>query len=154
MAMACVEDAARQGELGGTVASVLGRTSPPPGQDWWDLLQAGSLPDATPAQERRARQIARDRGRFTRNFVVQGSAADWAGVWLSGLRRDLRAVPGAELVFFQHDEIVVHTPIETAELVGDLTVAAGGVARTLVFPGTTVATPVRPVAVACYADAK
>ncbi len=154
MAMACVEDAARQGELGGTVASVLGRTSPSPGQDWWDLLQAGSLPDATPGQERRARQIARDRGRFTRNFVVQGSAADWAGVWLSGLRRDLRAVPGAELVFFQHDEIVVHTPIETAELVGDLTVAAAESARMLVFPGTTVATPVRPVAVACYADAK
>lgn len=154
MAMACVEDAARQGELGGTVASVLGRTSPSPGQDWWDLLQAGSLPEATPVQERRARQIARDRGRFTRNFVVQGSAADWAGVWLSGLRRDLRTVPGAELVFFQHDEIVVHTPIDTAELVGDLTVAAAESARTLVFPGTTVATPVRPVTVACYADAK
>ena len=54
--------------------------------------------------------IARDRGRFTRNFVVQGSAADWASVWLSGLRRDLRAVTGAELVFFQHDELIVHVP--------------------------------------------
>ncbi len=154
VAMACVEDAARQGELGGTVASVLGRTSPAPGQEWWDLLQAGSLPEATPAQERRARQIARDRGRFTRNFVVQGSAADWAGVWLSGLRRDLRAVPGAELVFFQHDELVVHTPVETAALVSELTVAAAESARALVFPGSGVATPVRPVTVACYADAK
>jgi DNA polymerase-1 len=86
VAMAFVEDAARQGELGGVVSSVLGRTSPGPSQDWWDQLQAGSLTDATPAQERRARQIARDRGRFTRNFVVQGSAADWAGVWLSGVR--------------------------------------------------------------------
>ena len=57
-------------------------------------------------------------------------------------------------MFFQHDEIVVHTPIETAELVGDLTVTAAESARMLVFPGTTVATPVRPVAVACYADAK
>lgn len=153
-AMACVQDAARRGELGGVVQSVLGRTSPPPGQNWWDLLQAGSLPDATAAQERRARQIARDRGRFTRNFVVQGSAADWAGVWLSGLRRDLRGVPGAELVFFQHDEIVVHTPAETASLVCDLTVAAAESARELVFPGRQVATPVRPVAVDCYADAK
>src|ERR1700710_2085665 len=112
VAMACVEDAARQGELGATVASVLGRTSPAPGRQWWDLLQAGSLPEATPAQERRARQIARDRGRFTRNFVVQGSAADWAGVWLSGVRRDLRPIGGAELVFFQHDELVVHTPVD------------------------------------------
>jgi DNA polymerase-1 len=154
VAMACVEDAARQGELGGTVASVLGRTSPEPGQEWWDLLQAGSLPDATPAQERRARQIARDRGRFTRNFVVQGSAADWAGVWLSGLRRDLRNVPGAELVFFQHDELVVHTPVDTAEQVGKLTIAAAESARALVFPGADVATPVRPVMVGCYADAK
>lgn len=154
VAMACVEDAARQGELGGTVASVLGRTSPEPGQAWWDQLQAGALPDATPAQESRARQIARDRGRFTRNFVVQGSAADWAGVWLSGLRRDLRSVPGAELVFFQHDEVVVHTPIETAQLVGDLAVAAAESARELVFPASSVATPVRPVTVGCYADAK
>jgi DNA polymerase-1 len=154
VAMACVEDAARQGELGGTVVSVLGRTSPAPGQEWWDQLQAGSLPDATPAQERRARQVARDRGRFTRNFVVQASAADWAGVWLSGLRRDLRSVPGAELVFFQHDELVVHVPVESAERVSELTVAAAEAARALVFPGSTVATPVRPVVVDCYADAK
>nr|WP_197676502.1 bifunctional 3'-5' exonuclease/DNA polymerase [Nakamurella panacisegetis] len=154
VAMACVEDAARQGELGGTVQSVLGRTSPPPGPAWWDQLQAGSLPEATAAQEQRARQIARSWGRFTRNFVVQGSAADWAGVWLSGLRRDLRRVPGAELVFFQHDELVVHTPIGTAEQVGELTIAAAESARRLVFPGSTAATPVRPVVVDCYADAK
>jgi len=154
VAMACVEDAARQGELGGTVASVLGRTSPAPGPDWWDELQAGSLPDATPAQERRARQIARDRGRFTRNFVVQGSAADWAGVWLSGLRRDLRQLPGAELVFFQHDELVVHTPTDRAGMVVETIVAAAEAARTLVFPGTTVAIPVVPVTVQCYGDAK
>lgn len=154
VAMSCVEDAARLGELGGVVSSVLGRTSPAPGPAWWDLLQAGALPEATAAQERRARQVAGERGRFTRNFVVQGSAADWAGVWLSGLRRDLRSVPGAELVFFQHDELVVHTPIDTAEVVGELAVGAAESARTLVFPGASVATPVRPVVVSCYADAK
>ena len=154
VAMACVEDAARQGEVGGVVSSVLGRTSPGPSQDWWDQLQAGSLPDATPAQERRARQIARDRGRFTRNFIVQGSAADWAGVWLSGVRRDLFLVPGAELVFFQHDELVVHAPVDQAEQVAALVVAAAEAARTLVFPGATVATPVKPAIVSRYADAK
>jgi DNA polymerase-1 len=154
VAMACVEDAARKGELGGTVASVLGRTSPAPGPGWWELLQTGSLPDATPLQERQARQIARDRGRFTRNFVVQGSAADWAGVWLSGLRRDLRSVPGAELVFFQHDELVVHTTTGSAPEVAELTVAAAESARDLVFPGSPVAFPVRPVILECYADAK
>ncbi len=154
VAMAYVEDAARQGEIGGTVESVLGRTSPGPSVQWSELVQAGSVPDATPAQEERARQVARDRGRFTRNFVVQGSAADWAGVWLSGLRRDLRSVPGAELVFFQHDELVVHTPEDTAARVSGLTVAAAESARQLVFPGSTAATPVRPVIVHCYADAK
>ncbi len=154
VAMSCVEDAARQGERGAVVASVLGRTSPGPSQEWWDQLQAGSLPDATPAQERRARQIARDRGRFTRNFIVQGSAADWAGVWLSGVRRDLVSIAGAELVFFQHDELIVHTPVDQAGQVAALIVAAAESARTLVFPGATVATPVIPVIVSCYADAK
>ena len=94
-------------------------------------------------------------GRFTRNFVVQGSAADWASVWLSGLRRDLRRrVPGAELVFFQHDELIVHVPDRSAEMVADLTVAAAEAARRLVFPGAAVLTPVRPVVVDCYASAK
>ncbi|HEV8650200.1 MAG TPA: hypothetical protein VG276_12510, partial [Actinomycetes bacterium] len=64
-------------------------------------------------------RAARDRGRFTRNFVVQASAADWALVWLAAVRRRL-ADPAAtdltpadptgrpQLVFFQHDEVVVH----------------------------------------------
>lgn len=86
--------------------------------------------------------------------MVQGSAADWAGVWLSGLRRDLRQIPEAELVFFQHDELVVHTPIDTADAVSDLTIEAAESARRLVFPGSAAATPVRPVVVDCYADAK
>ena len=33
---------------------------------------------------------ARARGRFTRNFVVQGSAADWALLLLAALRQALR----------------------------------------------------------------
>ena len=37
--------------------------------------------------ENRARRWARDRGRFTRNFVVQGTAAEWALAWLADLRR-------------------------------------------------------------------
>lgn len=154
VAMAYVADAARRGEVGAVVSSVLGRTSPGPSRQWWDELQAGSLPDATSAQERRARQIARDRGRFTRNFVVQASAADWAGVWLSGVRRDLCRVPGAELVFFQHDELIVHTPTGSAQQVDAIVVAAAESARALVFPGATVTTPVTPVTVDCYADAK
>jgi DNA polymerase-1 len=153
-AMACVETAARQGEGGQVVHSVLGRACPPPSQGWREVVDVGSQQDSTDGERRRAGQFARDRGRFTRNFVVQGSAADWASVWLSGLRRELRAVPGAELVFFQHDELIVHVPDENASVVADLTIIAAEAARRLVFPTTLVTTPVRPVIVDCYADAK
>ncbi|CAM5721179.1 Bifunctional 3'-5' exonuclease/DNA polymerase OS=Streptomyces tendae OX=1932 GN=GUR47_19145 PE=4 SV=1 [Streptomyces tendae] len=54
---------------------------------------------------------ARARGRFARNFVVQGSAADWALLLLAGLRQALTGM-AAELVFFQHDEVIVHCPEE------------------------------------------
>ena len=37
------------------------------------------------------RRSARDRGRFTRNFVVQGTAAEWALCWMGEIRRRLRA---------------------------------------------------------------
>jgi DNA polymerase-1 len=153
-AMACVENAARQGEGGGVVYSILGRACPPPSQAWREVVELGSGQDATDPERRRASQYARDRGRFTRNFVVQASAADWASVWLSGVRRDLTAVAGAELVFFQHDELIVHVPSADAPTVADLTIAAAEAARRLVFPTSSVTTPVRPVIVDCYADAK
>ena len=56
-------------------------------------------------------------GRFTRNFVVQGTGAEWALCWLADLRNRLWRLGGAarwserpHLVFFLHDEVVVHTP--------------------------------------------
>jgi len=153
-AMAWVENAARLGETGQVVHSVLGRACPPPGATFREVMELGTSPDATDPERRRADLMAKDRGRFTRNFVVQASAADWAAVWLSGLRRDLAGVPGAELVFFQHDELIVHVPIENAAMVSELTLAAAESARALVFPGSSVTTPVRPVVVDCYADAK
>jgi DNA polymerase-1 len=136
------------------VFSILGRACPPPSQVWREVVELGSGQDATDPERRRASQYARDRGRFTRNFVVQASAADWASVWLSGVRRDLTAVAGAELVFFQHDELIVHVPSADAPTVADLTIAAAEAARRLVFPTSSVTTPVRPVVVDCYADAK
>jgi DNA polymerase family A len=102
-AMAYVENAARAGEEGRLVRSHLGRTCPP-------------APPATgsPAPEQPA--AARARGRFTRNFVVQATAAEWALVLLAELRGLLRASGSpARLVFFQHDEVLLHTPAEAAE---------------------------------------
>ncbi|KWX10871.1 3'-5' exonuclease, partial [Carbonactinospora thermoautotrophica] len=98
---------------------------------------------------------ARSRGRFTRNFVVQASAADWALVLLAALRRRLAALAaGPHLVFFQHDEVVVHCP---RPLAGEVTAAvaeAGAEARRLVFGDTPVRFPLDTAAVDCYADAK
>ena len=85
--------------------------------------------------------------------MVQASAADWAAVWLSRARQELIDLP-VELVFFQHDELVVHAPAELAEGVAAVTVRAAEAARDLVFPETSATTPVRPVIVQCYADAK
>ena len=78
-ALALLETAARAGERGESVRSVLGRTSPRA-----DL--AGADDAATVARER-------GWGRFTRNFVVQASAADWANVLLSVLRGRLAEIP-------------------------------------------------------------
>ena len=152
-AMGYVDGAARAGERGEVVHSVLGRACPPPGTSW-EAVHIGRQQDATPAERTLADRLAGDRGRFTRNFVVQASAADWAAVWLAGLRTSLTEVAGAELVFFQHDELIVHAPEPVAEPVAGLIEDAADAARRLVFPGSAVQTPVRPVIVDRYADAK
>ncbi|HEU5331766.1 MAG TPA: bifunctional 3'-5' exonuclease/DNA polymerase [Actinocrinis sp.] len=110
---------------------------------------------------RQAGQAARARGRFTRNFVVQASAAEWALVWLALLRRSLAALaaenpgsPAPHLSFFVHDEVVVHTPQELAAQVADAVAAAADGARLLVFGPTLVRFPLATAVVDCYADAK
>lgn len=154
IAVAFVETAARQGESGGVVRTILGRMSPPPGDGWREAIVAGSDETAGAAAQRRGRERARAWGRFARNFVVQGSAADWAAVWLSSLRQALMSVPGAELVFFQHDELVVHAPADAAQTVAELARESAETARRLVFPGAMALTPVHPVVVGNYAQAK
>ncbi|NUT44105.1 MAG: bifunctional 3'-5' exonuclease/DNA polymerase [Thermoactinospora sp.] len=136
-----VEDAAKAGEEGRLVRSWLGRTSPPPSDRWKELV---SGPEGGRA--------ARDRGRFTRNFVVQGTAAEWALALLAVLR-GLLPEP-ARLVFFQHDEVMVHCPAEQAEEVTAAVSAAAAEASRLLFGSTPVRFPMEAVAVSSYADAK
>ncbi len=153
-AVGFVEQAARDGEAGKTVTSRLGRSSPPPSERW---LQ--SQHSTTAEEQRRADTIARSRGRFTRNFVVQGSAADWAACWLAELRRRLRALrsDGAavgELVFFLHDEVMVHCP-ESA--VADCIKAiedSANAAKELLFGRIPVEFPVSVAVVDSYDNAK
>lgn len=117
-----VEGAARAGERGEVVTTWLGRSSPSPPARWHEVQQQASTPDATAADQRRARQQARDWGRFTRNFVVQGTAAEWALCWMADLRNSLSALGStdagrADLVYFLHDELIVHTPAPLADQV-------------------------------------
>lgn len=129
-AMAYVDEAAAAGERGERVRTFLGRTSPLPSASWRAVQRDAQTADASSEAEHRARSIARDWGRFTRNFVVQGTAAEWALIWLGEIRHRLwllgEAAPTAaasgpvfatrpHLAFFLHDEIIVHTPAALAE---------------------------------------
>jgi DNA polymerase I len=111
--------------------------------------------DGTEEEIRKSRQASRDWGRFTRNFVVQASAADWALVLLVVLRRRLAELaPKAEIVFYQHDEFMVHCPAETAPLVTAELTASSLEASQLVFGDTPVQFPLETSTVDSYADAK
>ncbi|MET9652036.1 MULTISPECIES: bifunctional 3'-5' exonuclease/DNA polymerase [unclassified Streptomyces] len=163
-AVAYVDDAAKAGEDGRLVRTWLGRTSP-------RAAGAGEAEEAGIPQEdagagagRRgdaegeftpgyASTDARARGRFTRNFVVQGSAADWALLMLAALRRSLAGMRG-ELVFFQHDEVIVHCPGDEAEAVTEAIRAAGDEAARIAFGPTPVRFPFTTATVERYSDAK
>ncbi len=141
-ALSFVEAAARTGEIGGLVRSWLGRTCPPAGAGYGE----------DPEEVRTTGASQRARGRFTRNFVIQATAAEWAVALLALLRQRLQ--PPAELVFFQHDEVVVHCPAELAEEVAALVGQVADEARRLLFGDTEVRLPVGAHIVDSYADAK
>lgn len=147
-AMRLVDEAARTGEEGGTVATWLGRTSPPLDEETRRLLSTAT----TAADEQRARRRARDHGRFTRNFVVQGTAAEWALAWIADLRIRLAALPAvpteegaprsgrafarrAHIAFFLHDEVIVHAPAEQAEAAAEAMRESAAAAGRLLFGG-------------------
>ncbi|KUH39915.1 MULTISPECIES: bifunctional 3'-5' exonuclease/DNA polymerase [Streptomyces] len=150
-AVAYVDDAARAGEEGRLVRTWLGRTSPRAGAEG-EAEEAG-----IPQEDERAAggtgADARARGRFTRNFVVQGSAADWALLMLAALRRATAGMR-AELVFFQHDEVIVHCPAEEADVVAGAIREAGDLAGRIAFGDTPVRFPFTTATVERYSDAK
>ena len=180
-----VEAAARAGEEGRVVRSVLGRTCPPPSAAWRAVTEESG--DAEAERDPGAGRASRARGRFTRNFVVQASAADWALVLLAALRRRLAALPGPgsapdgdpgagppggagpsagpssagrwdplapHLVFFQHDEVLVHCPEAMAQAVVTAVAESAAEAGRAVFGVTPVRFPMTTAVVGCYADAK
>ncbi|MFJ8198775.1 bifunctional 3'-5' exonuclease/DNA polymerase [Streptomyces sp. NPDC096152] len=177
-AVAYVDEAARAGEEGRLVRTWLGRTCPPAAGRGDDAAEEAGIPvaedgdtegatDRHHGHDRHDRHDRRDqqwmpgyasadsraRGRFARNFVVQGSAADWALLLLAALRRTCRDM-AAELVFFQHDEVIVHCPAEEADTVVEAIRDAAELAGRLTFGETPVRFPFTTAVVECYADAK
>ena len=148
-----VERGARAGEAGKAVSSHLGRSSPPVSDRWLRTQQTASA-----EEQRRADSLARSHGRFTRNFVVQSTAAEWALCWLAEIRRRLRAAssssPAGQLVFFLHDEVMLHVPEERAVEVSALVTDAAAAATGLLFGRIPLEFPVVAVTVDSYAHAK
>jgi DNA polymerase-1 len=155
-AIGLLERAARRGEEGGQVATWLGRASPAPTADW--LATVGDV--TTAEAESRSRSMRAAAGRFTRNFVVQGTAAEWALCWMGEIRRRLReGHPDhprglrTRLVFFVHDEVVLHGPAGEAAAVGQVVTEAAAAAGRLLFGPAPVEFPLTVAAVESYADA-
>ncbi|WP_144872630.1 bifunctional 3'-5' exonuclease/DNA polymerase [Microbacterium sp. 1.5R] len=146
-AMALVDEAARIGEDGGVVSTWLGRSSPRPSDEWARMQARATDADAEPSDVTVARRRARDWGRFTRNFVVQGTAAEWSLIWLAEIRHRLQQFPEAprpapasgvfrtrpHLAFFLHDEVILHVPEEQAEAAADAVREAAAVATRRLF---------------------
>lgn len=145
-AIGYVDDAAKAGIEGRIVHTKLGRACPPPSARWQRLVGGAE-------GESRADQARHDRGRFTRNFVVQGSAAEWALALIAGLRQRVSET-SAQLVFYLHDEVVLHCREADAEAIRSAVTASSEEAARLVFGQTPVRFPLHLATVTCYADAK
>jgi DNA polymerase I len=99
-AMAYLERAYAEGVAGRAVRTFGGRRVP-----MWDTppdLPAGSFNAAVAA-----------RGRFARNAVIQGAAAELFKAWAATVRLTTRAL-GAQIVLCLHDELLLHAPEDTA----------------------------------------
>jgi len=58
--------------------------------------------------------IIAGRGRFARNAVIQGAAAELFKAWAATVRLTTRHL-GAQIVLCLHDELLVHVPVEAAD---------------------------------------
>ena len=153
-AFGLVEEAARAGERGQVVRTLLGRGSPGLGESW------DRDPDDPPADPDSQARHRRAYGRFTRNFVVQGTGAEWALCWIADLRNRLWRLGGSgpldsrpHLVFFLHDEVVVHTPAALADAVAEQAAAAAATAASLLFRDLSIDFPLNISVVRSYAEA-
>ncbi|MDY3049009.1 MAG: bifunctional 3'-5' exonuclease/DNA polymerase [Rothia sp. (in: high G+C Gram-positive bacteria)] len=155
-AISLTEAAAEVGLRGGQVTTFLGRTSPAPSHAWFQA----QAQQATAADERAARSAARAHSRFTRNFLIQGTAAEWALIWMAQIRKALRTERRfgrrmqTRLVYFLHDEIMLYGPAAEASRAAEIVRESAAQAAELIFGPSDVEFPVTVVSTDDYSQAK
>jgi DNA polymerase-1 len=102
VAMGYLAHADVEGQVGRDVRTVGGR-----------LVHMGTT-NANEVSDRDARRRAAARGRYARNAMVQGAAAELFKMWAVTVRAR-GAELGARIVLCLHDELLVHTPADRAE---------------------------------------
>jgi DNA polymerase-1 len=145
VAMETLERAAEQGKRGEDVLTIGGRRvrmgggsasgssrapggNPRPG-DQTATAQPATEPDPPPGPSAagdnldRAISAAAARGRYARNALIQGSAAEFFKVWAIIVRRNGRDL-GARVVLCLHDELLVHAPTEHADAAAEVVTKA------------------------------
>jgi DNA polymerase-1 len=102
VAMSYLSDAARSGQAGKDLRTYGGR-----------LVKMWSTNDSQ-IEEKDARRIESARGRYGRNAMVQGAAAELFKVWAVTVRARAAAC-GAEIVLCLHDELLLQVAEDRAE---------------------------------------
>jgi DNA polymerase-1 len=98
IAMQYLSDAAQAGVEGRDLRTYGGR-----------LIRMFEIPD-----EADHRAVSAGRGRYARNAMVQGAAAELFKVWAVTVRARCRPL-GARIVLCLHDELLLHVPADAAE---------------------------------------
>jgi DNA polymerase-1 len=104
VAMAYLDAADRAGQAGRDLRTYGGRLiclAPPPGQEPRNASRAAAY------------------GRYARNAMIQGAAAELFKMWAVTVRARCDHL-GARVVLCLHDELLVHSPLEHAETVSRL----------------------------------
>ena len=93
------------------------------------------------------------RGRYARNAVVQGAAAELFKAWAVTVRG--RVAPlGGRIVLCLHDELLVHVPIESATTAADILADSLGEAARRWMPGATVRYVAKAAVLRTWSEAK
>lgn len=141
VAMAYLTDAAAAAQAGRSLRTYGGR-----------LVRMGT-DDANEYSDAELRSRAAARGRYGRNALVQGAAAELFKMWAVTVRARVSDL-GARIVLCLHDELLVHTPSPVADEVAAMVDACLAEASARWCPGSAVRFVSDTAVVERWSDAK